>query len=144
MCRAVCLALLLPAAASPNAGFDPCSLLTPEEVGAAIAAPSVVRLQLDEKRCQFSQPDKYNILIVEAAPHGAGTYFAGTSLAFRLMGTTASPGPAVGDASFFWILDIMFTARRGDAYVTIDMRGTEGDKRAIGPALAARVLQRME
>ena len=129
--------------------FDPCSLLTAEEVAATTKAPSVTATRLDEKQCRYQDPNELmNQITVQASSHGAATYFAGMDLASRLLASSfgtsgTSPGPKVGDASTFWSVGQMFTARRGDAYVTIDMRGSNGDNESVGPALAAKVLERM-
>lgn len=133
--------------------FDPCSVLRSDEIAAAIGAPTVVANRLDEKQCRYRdpggvRPGRWNLLTVEAAPHGAGVAFTGFTLARRLLAgasgyTGMSAGPPVGDASTFWAVGQMFSARRGDAYVTIDMRAARGDHAVIGPTLAAKALERM-
>ncbi len=140
------------AAGSP----DPCSLLSAEEVAAVIGASALEALPLSDRQCRY-QPTweisagRWNFLTIEAAPQGANGKFAAAFVAASNMHAPpgfidASSRPPVGDGSFFegGPFPIAFYARRGDAYVEIDMRALTGNHSVMGPILAAKALDRLK
>ncbi|MDE3178875.1 MAG: hypothetical protein KGM47_04365 [Acidobacteriota bacterium] len=125
-----------------RASFDPCSLLTNDEVAAAIHADAVDAHRQDGSHCVYKARGHFNMLIVEAARQGADGVFSGLKIANGLMGGS-NQGPKVGDESMFWAMGVMFSARRGNGYVTIDMRAANTQSSVAGPELAAKALTRM-
>ncbi len=51
--------------------------------------------------------------------------------------------PKVGDASYATAMGNVFYARKGDAYVGIDMRAATVPVNTVGPELARRALAKM-
>jgi len=129
------------AAAGP---FDACSLLTNDEVAAAIHAVAVESQPDDSSHCVYRAKDAgLNALIVEAGRQGADSVFAGLRTGSALIGGSEK-APKVGDESISWAMGQEFSARKGDAYVTIDMRGmTKGQTSVVGPQLAQKALARL-
>ena len=123
--------------------FDPCSLLTSGEVATAIQASAVESQHSDSSHCMYRAKDGFNVLIVEAGGHGADSVFSGLRAGNALIGGSEKVSK-VGDESISWAMGQEFSARNGDAYVTIDMRGmTKGQTSVVGPQLAQKALARL-
>jgi len=84
----------------------------------------------------------YGPIILEADWSGADSQFAGGQAANSMMGDSGKTRK-VGDASYSTAMGNMFYARKGDAYVGIDMRAAAVDVKTAGPALAEKALARM-
>ena len=138
------ISLALAAHQSAVAGpFDPCSLLTSGEVATAIQASAVESQHSDSSHCMYRAKDGFNVLIVEAGGHGADSVFSGLRAGNALIGGSEKVSK-VGDESISWAMGQEFSARNGDAYVTIDMRGmTKGQTSVVGPQLAQKALARL-
>jgi len=126
-----------------NVAKDPCSLLTTAEVGAAVGKSLAGAAATDARHCYYS-PDAVGSgqLIVEANWTDADVQFAGGQMANSILGATEK-APKVGDASYSTAMGNVFYARKGAAYVGIDMRAAAVEVRVIGPKLAAMALARM-
>lgn len=129
--------------ASAVAGHDPCSLLTKADVEAVTHKPVADVARVDDTHCAYGpKRGGLGVITVEAAWNGAGTQFRAGSIAGSLM-HDAERAPKVGDASYAAAMGNVFYARKGDAYVGIDMRAAAVPVLKVGPELARRALARM-
>lgn len=139
-----CAAMHRSAAAATRDGYFPCSLLTPGEVSAALGVPVQHVYHVPPNRCEYRGRGPLETLFVEASQTGASTQFQGEKIADTLMGVAPEPAAAnVGDESSWEALGNVLYARKGDAYVGIDMRAAAVKTRIIGPRLASLALSRI-
>jgi len=130
-------------AANESARHDPCSLLTKSDVEAVTHKPVADVAKADETHCAYGpKGGGLGIITVEAAWSGADTQFQAGSIANSLM-HDGEKAPKVGDASYATAMGNLFYARKGDAYVGIDMRAAAVPVNTVGPELARRALARM-
>ncbi|HEY0382696.1 MAG TPA: hypothetical protein VGC72_10885 [Candidatus Elarobacter sp.] len=128
---------------SAAASHDPCSLLTKADVEAVTHKPVADVSHVDDTHCAYGpKSGGLGVITVEAAWSGAGTQFQAGGIANSLM-HDAEGAPKVGDASYATALGNLFYARKGDAYVGIDMRAAAVPVKTVGPELARRALARM-
>ena len=131
------------AGANAPAAHDPCSLLTKADVEAVTHKPVADVAHVDETHCAYGpKGGGLGVITVEAAWSGAGTQFQAGSVASSLM-HDSEKAPKVGDASYATAMGNLFYARKGDAYVAIDMRAATVPVNVVGPELARRALARM-
>jgi len=131
-----------PATSAP-AAHDPCSLLTKADVEAVTHKAVAAVTPVDATHCAYGpKGGGAGIITVEAAWSGAGTQFRAGAMANTMM-HDAEKAPKVGDASYSTAMGNLFYARKGDAYVAIDMRAAAVPVNAVGPELARRALTRM-
>jgi hypothetical protein len=129
--------------ANASAPRDPCSLLTKADVEAVTHKPVADVAHVDETHCAYGpKGGGLGVITVEAAWAGAGTQFQAGSIAGSLM-RDRPKAPKVGDASYAAAMGNLFYARKGDAYVAIDMRAAAVPVNTVGPELARRALARM-
>ncbi|MFN2528934.1 MAG: hypothetical protein ABR584_09500 [Candidatus Baltobacteraceae bacterium] len=122
--------------APQSATHDPCALLTTSEVSLVLKKHVGSGKATDETHCM------YGPIILEAAWSGADAQFSGGQAANSMMGDSEKTRK-VGDASYSSAMGNMFYARKGDAYVGIDMRAAAVDVKTAGPTLAEKALARM-
>jgi hypothetical protein len=126
-----------------TSAHDPCSLLTKADVEAVTHKPVAAVASVDETHCAYGPkgggPD---VITVEAAWSGADAQFQAGGIASSLM-HDAEKAPKVGDASYATAMGNVFYARKGNAYVAIDMRAATVPVKTVGPELARRALSRM-
>ena len=126
-----------------SAVHDPCSLLTKADVEAVTHKPVAAVAKIDATHCAYGPkgggPD---VITVEAAWSGADTQFQAGGIASSLM-HDSEKAPRVGDASYATAMGNLFYARKGDAYVGIDMRAAAVPVKTVGPELARRALARI-
>jgi hypothetical protein len=128
---------------SAATSHDPCSLLTKADVEAVTHKPVADVSHVDDTHCAYGPKNGgLGIITVEAAWSGADTQFQAGSIASSLM-HDAEHAPKVGDASYATAMGNLFYARKGDAYVGIDMRAASVPVKTVGPELARRALSRM-
>ncbi len=126
-----------------TATHDPCSLLTKADVEAVTHKPVADVAHIDDTHCAYGpKGGGLGVITVEAAWSGAGTQFQAGGIASSLM-HDAQKAPKVGDASYATAMGNLFYARKGDAYVAIDMRAAALPVNIVGPELARRALARM-
>ncbi|MDP9017707.1 MAG: hypothetical protein M3N19_05255 [Candidatus Eremiobacteraeota bacterium] len=126
-----------------NTAHDPCALLSKSQVSAAIHKPVEAANATDDTHCLYGpKGGGMNSIIVEASWTGADAQFQGGQAANSMMGDT-SKAPKVGDASYATAMGNLFYARKGDAYVGIDMRAAAVNVKEVGPALARQALAKM-
>ncbi len=122
---------------------DPCSVLTKADVEAVTHKSVADVSHVDDTHCAYGPkgggPD---VITVEAAWSGADTQFQAGGIASSLM-HDSEKAPKVGDASYATAMGNLFYARKGDAYVAIDMRAATVPVKTVGPELARRALARM-
>ncbi len=129
--------------ANASASHDPCSLLTKADVEAVTHKPVADVANVDETHCAYGpKGGGLGVITVEAAWSGADTQFQAGGIASSLMHDTEK-APKVGDASYATAMGNLFYARKGDAYVGIDMRAAAVPVNTVGPELARRALARM-
>ncbi len=129
--------------AKSAASHDPCSLLTKADVEAVTHKAVADVAHVDDTHCAYGpKGGGLGVITVEAAWSGAGTQFQAGSIASSLM-HDAEKAPKVGDASYATAMGNLFYARKGDAYVAIDMRAATVPVNVVGPELARRALARM-
>ena len=122
---------------------DPCAVLTKADVEAVTHKPVADVTKVDETHCAFGpKGGGVGVITVEAAWSGAETQFQAGGIASSLMHDTEK-APKVGDASYATAMGNVFYARKGDAYVGIDMRAATVPVNVVGPELARRALARM-
>jgi hypothetical protein len=127
-----------------NGSYLPCSLLTSAEVGAALGVPVLQVSHVPPDRCEYRGKGALETIFVEASQSGADAQFKGGEIADALMGLSRSSGaPKVGDDSYWEAMGNVLYARKGGAYVGIDMRAAAVKTRIIGPRLASLALSRM-
>ncbi len=129
--------------AKSAASHDPCSLLTKADVEAVTHKPVADVTNVDETHCAYGpKGGGLGVITVEAAWSGADAQFQGGSIASSLM-HDSEKAPKVGDASYAIAMGNVFYARKGDAYVGIDMRAATVPVNTVGPELARRALAKM-
>lgn len=118
-----------------SVAYLPCSLLTPQEVAAALGE-KIERVQaLPPDRCRYFPENPVDFITVKAASSGARAEFEGSRLGARLLGIKPTEQSAgIGDESF-WRLSVIWV-RKGDAYLNIDMMQAPVDQQAVGVKLA--------
>jgi hypothetical protein len=122
---------------------DPCGLLTKADLEAVTHKPVADVTKVDDTHCAYGpKGGGMETITVEAAWTGADTQFQGGALASSLM-HDSEKAPKVGDASYAIAMGNVFYARKGDAYVGIDMRASTVPVNTVGPELARRALARM-
>jgi hypothetical protein len=128
---------------SASASHDPCSLLTKADVEAVTHKPVADVAHIDDTHCAYGpKGGGMGVITVEASWTGAGTQFHAGAMANTLM-HDSEKAPSVGDASYSTAMGNLFYARKGDAYVAIDMRAATVPVNVVGPELARRALARM-
>ena len=128
---------------SATASHDPCSLLTKADVEAVTHKPVAEVARVDDTHCAYGpKRGGLGVITVEASWTGAGTQFQAGGIANALM-HDSEKSPKVGDASYATAMGNLFYARKGDAYVGIDMRAAAVPVNTVGPELARRALARM-
>ncbi len=128
---------------SAATAHDACSLLTKADVEAVTHKPVADVAQVDDTHCAYGpKGGGLGTITVEAAWSGADTQFQAGGIASSLM-HDAEKAPKVGDASYATAMGNLFYARKGDAYVAIDMRAATVPVNVVGPELARRALARM-
>ncbi len=126
-----------------SAAHDPCSLLTKADVEAVTHKPVADVAKVDETHCAYGpKGGGLGVITVEAAWSGADAQFQAGGIASSLM-HDSEKAPKVGDASYATAMGNLFYARKGDAYVAIDMRAAAVPVKAVGPELARRALTRI-
>ena len=126
------------------ASHDPCSLLTKADVEAVTHRSVAEVSHVDDAHCAYGpKGGGLGVITLEAAWSGADTQFQAGSIASSLM-RDREKAPKVGDASYATAMGNLFYARKGDAYVAIDMRAAAVPVNTVGPELARRALARME
>jgi len=142
---AACAAKHPPAAADASTdGYFACSLLTPSEVGAALGVPVLHEYRVPPNRCEYRGKGPLESIFVEASQTGADAQFEGEKLADTLMGVSqAKSDVKIGDDSQWEAMGTVLYARKGDAYVGIDMRAAAVKTRIVGPHLATLALSRI-
>lgn len=126
-----------------TAAHDPCSVLTKADVQSVTGKPVSDVSKTDDTHCAYGSPKAaLGMIIVEASWSGADTQFQAGGMANAMM-HDSTKAPKVGDASYSTAMGQLFYARKGDAYVGIDMRGAMVPAGTTGPALARRALARM-
>jgi len=129
--------------ANASAAHDPCSVLTKADVEAVTHKPVADVAKVDETHCAYGpKGGGLGVITVEAAWSGADTQFQAGGAASALM-HDAEKAPKVGDASYASAMGNLFYARKGDAYVGIDMRAAVVPVHVVGPELARRALAKM-
>lgn len=124
--------------------YLPCSLLTQSEVSASLRVPVLRVYHVPPNRCEYRGKGPLESIFVEASQTGADTQFNGIKLADTLMGVTpAKSAPTVGDDSYWEAMGTVLYARKGDAYVGIDMRAASVKTKIVGPRLASLALSRI-
>jgi hypothetical protein len=128
---------------SAATSHDPCSLLTKADVEAVTHKPVADVATVDDTHCAYGpKGGGLGVITVEAAWSGADTQFQAGAVANSLM-HDSEIAPKVGDASYATAMGNLFYARKGDAYVAIDMRAAAVPVNTVGPELARRALARM-
>ena len=128
---------------SSASAHDPCGLLTKADVEAVTHKPVADVTKVDDAHCAYGpKGGGMETITVEASWTGADTQFQAGALASSLM-HDAEKAPKVGDASYAIAMGNVFYARKGDAYVGIDMRAATVPVNTVGPELARRALARM-
>jgi hypothetical protein len=132
-----------PLAHAQKQAGDPCSLLTTAEVSSALHAKITKAQRSDETHCVYSPASGgINTLTLEASWKDADTAFAGSKAGNSMIGG-GSKAPKIGDDSFYGAMGQLLYARKGDAYVVIDMRGVTADTKTVGPQLARIAVSRL-
>ena len=130
-------------ASATTVAHDPCGLLTKAEVEAVTHKPVADVARVDDTHCAYGpKGGGLGVITVEAAWSGADTQFQAGSIASSLM-HDAEKTPKVGDASYAIAMGNVFYARKGDAYVGIDMRAAVVPVSVVGPELARRALAKL-
>ena len=132
------------AASAPGSAsaHDPCALLTTADVAAVIKKPVETAQHVDDTHCMYKPKNSVGGIILEAAWSGADAQFAGGVQANSMMGDQEKSAK-VGDASYSTAMGNVYYARKGDAYVGVDMRAAAVPVETVGPALATKALARM-
>ena len=118
-------------------------MLTKDDVEAVTHKPVADVSHLDDTHCAYGpKGGGLGVITVEAAWSGADTQFQAGGIANSLM-HDSEKAPKVGDASYATAMGNLFYARKGDAYVGIDMRAAAVPVNTVGPELARRALTRM-
>ncbi len=126
-----------------TATHDPCSLLTKADVEAVTHKAVADVAHVDDTHCAYGpKGGGLGVITVEAAWSGADAQFQAGGIASSLM-HDSEKAPKVGDASYATAMGNLFYARKGDAYVAIDMRAAAVPVGAVGPELARRALTRI-
>ncbi len=122
---------------------DPCALLTIGEVSSILHVKIVKAQRADQTHCVYSPASgAMNTLTVEASWKDADTAFAGYKAGNRMIGA-GGKAPKIGDQSFYGAMGQMLYARKGDAYIAIDMRAVIADTKTVGPILAQKAVSRL-
>ena len=129
--------------ATASSTHDPCSLLTKADVEAVTHKPVAAVAHMDDTHCAYGpKGGGTGVITVEASWTGAGTQFKAGGMANTLM-HDAEKAPKVGDASYSTAMGNLFYARKGEAYVAIDMRAATVPVKTVGPELARRALTKL-
>ncbi len=129
--------------ASAATSHDPCGLLTKADVEAVTHKPVAEMAKVDDTHCSYGpKSGGIDTITVEAAWSGADTQFKAGGMANTLM-HDSEKAPKIGDASYSTAMGNVFYARKGDAYVGIDMRAATVPVNTVGPELARRALAKM-
>jgi hypothetical protein len=124
-----------------STAYFPCSLITPQEVGAALGEKIEMVQPLPPDRCRYFPENPLDFITIKAASSGARAEFEGSRLGARLLGLKPTEQSAgIGDESF-WQLSVIWV-RKGDAYLNIDMKQAPVDQQAVGLKLAQPENQR--
>lgn len=116
-------------------GYFPCSLLSAQEVSAALGEKIQQVQPVPPNRCRYLPENPLDFITVKAESSGAQVLFQGTKLAGHMMGVKPSEqSVGIGDESF-WVLSVIWV-RKGDAYLNIDMVQAPVDQQAVGLKLA--------
>lgn len=120
---------------SVASGYFPCSLLSAEEVSAALGEKVQQVQPVPPNRCRYLPENPVDFITVKAESSGAQALFQGSKLAGHMMGVKPSEQSlGIGDESF-WVLSVIWV-RKGDAYLNIDMVQAPVDQQAVGLKLA--------
>lgn len=111
--------------ASPSTSYFPCSLLTFQEVAASQGEQMQGAQPVPPDQCQYLGQDPMDLVTVKAAKSGAKALFQSEKSQ-----ATGAPITDVGDEAF-WVQSALWV-RKGDAYVTIDMKQAPGDQQGGG------------
>lgn len=132
------------ASAASADGYLPCSVLTRQEVSAALGVPVLNVYHVPPNRCEYRGKGALESIFVEASSTGADVQFEGGKIADTLMGVAQSkPVEKIGDDSYWEAMGNVLYARKGDAYVGIDMRAAAVKTSVVGPRLASLALSRI-
>jgi hypothetical protein len=124
-----------------TSSYVPCGVLTKEEV-ASVIGESVSNVQeVPPDRCRYFGANPADFITVKASQTGANTLFEGADLAWKMMQVKQAPSAGIGDESY-WDGYIIW-ARKGDAFVSIDMRFSPVNVTPAGTKLASLALSRL-
>lgn len=127
---------------STVAEYFPCSLLTAQEVSAALGEKVQQVQPVPPVRCRYLPENPVDFITVKAEASGAQALFEGSKLAGHLMGVKPShQSLGIGDDSF-WVLSVIWV-RKGDAYFNINMVQAPVDQQAVGLKLARIAASRL-
>lgn len=131
--------------AGVKSSYFPCSLLTRGEVSSALGVPVLEVDRVPPNRCEYRGKGALENIFVEASQTGADTQFEAGRIADTLMGQAQTKrAPKVGDDSYWEAMGNVLYARKGDAYVAIDMRAAAVKTQVVGPRLASLALSRIQ